>query len=166
LELQASDPTASVEPEILFDKLTYGHWRTWPLPEQQAIETYLYALWPMVLVSLEPTPWTYSDDYLCGIGQALDDLHPCLRYWGQSTNVTALANLAVFVEDNAPAILKERRLQNGFWNNRPHQMEQVLAWMMDATTRLEFERRFEQESEAPWADVIASIVDKLAYIQQ
>jgi len=36
-------------PEIVFSKLTYGAWQTWPGDEQQVIRTFFRVLWLTVL---------------------------------------------------------------------------------------------------------------------
>ena len=64
--------TYEVDIEVLFGKLRYGKWKTWPEIEQEAIRRYLMALWQFAL-SL-PADNYMVDEYLAGIEQAEDDM--------------------------------------------------------------------------------------------
>lgn len=133
-ELQAFHPIHLVEPEILFSKLEYANWRKWPDIEQKAIEDYFDTLWKFILIALEPNPYTYSDDYLCGIGQAVDDLNPFLSDWQATSSPGAVRNLIEFINQNADRLTKEHKLANTFWDKRETQMIQVRDWLLNPLT--------------------------------
>jgi len=57
---------------VLFGKLEYAHWNTWPARERAAVRRYLTVLWLFVLSV--PMEAVKIDEYLCAIGQAEDDM--------------------------------------------------------------------------------------------
>jgi len=64
--------TWELDIEVLFGKLRYGKWETWPEGEQKAIRRYLVSLCRFAL-SL-PADDYMVDEYLGGIEQAEDDI--------------------------------------------------------------------------------------------
>lgn len=64
--------TCELDIEVLFGKLRYGKWDTWPEGEQRAIRHYLMALWRFALSV--PMDAYIIDEYLDGIGQVEDDM--------------------------------------------------------------------------------------------
>jgi hypothetical protein len=130
-----------VHPEIVFDKLPYADWRTWPQDEQRAILTYFEAVWGSVLdVFAYPEA---TDSFLCGIGQAVDDLSPYLSAWRIPSSPARALNFACFIEQNTgfpPNVRAQgRSLQNGFWKDRPLQAAQVFQWLRDPARKAELE---------------------------
>lgn len=150
-----------IDPEILFGKLAYANWYNWDLAEQQSIHAYFEALWSFVLLIHEPTPWTYSDDYLCGIGCAVQTITPFLHQWETFLTRTALANLEGFLEQNEATIVQKRALTNSFWDKRPQQMQEVIAWVLNPHTITTFETAFEAQIDTPIADILSIIINKL-----
>ena len=121
-------------PEILFSKLTYGNWRQWPQREQDALEDYFYALWKFSLLSIEPTPLTYSESFLCAIAQAVDDLSRFLIYWQQSDDPVALRNLAAFIQQNSDCFHRFEKQAQTFWEQRTEQWDQIVNWLTNQHT--------------------------------
>jgi hypothetical protein len=87
-------------------KLRYAEWRTWPVEEQQAIETYLMALWRRTLgryaARFERAPGPYSaEDVLVALAAADDEMQPFLEEWDALARQTeaAVAHLAEFITD-------------------------------------------------------------------
>ncbi len=108
-----------VDEQVVFGKLNYGNWRTWPDAEQAAIRTYLLSAWQFVATrphSADCNDWleslTYVDPQLALEGLAVwEELTPdaatqlsqFLRYngvgitvgsfsWGWATNHQLVAN--------------------------------------------------------------------------
>jgi hypothetical protein len=121
-----------VDLEILFGKLAYGHWKTWPTAEQQAIVQFLHAMWRSVL-SRFPQPDRNVDAYLCAIGQAEDDIRMYLDEWNVAGSAPAACNFASFVHWNTALIPARRltrwKLSNPFWPGRDGTEEQVTTWL-------------------------------------
>jgi hypothetical protein len=55
-ELQASATPIPIDNEILFGKLRYARWRTWPSVEQQAVQTFLLTWGRFLLESYPSSP--------------------------------------------------------------------------------------------------------------
>ncbi len=116
-----------VDIEVLFGKLSYAKWNTWPEPERAAVCRYLMALWLFVL--FVPMEAIAVDEYLCGIGQAEDDLSSYLDVWQNLTMDTATNHLVEFVADQDS--LHKGKLTNAFWQGRREQMSQVVGWLKE-----------------------------------
>lgn len=88
----------------IFNKLEYGHWRTWPAVEIEAIERYCRALWDVLLVS---DAWQFHDYFvaLASIYPHFDDL---LHRWEASANPTAWALLAEEIHEHSRAIFQNK----------------------------------------------------------
>ncbi len=110
---------------ILFGKLKYAHWNTWPSQEHAAVRDYLEALWLFVLSV--PMEAVTIDEYLCAIGQAEEELSHYLTVWQNLQSNTALNHLVEFVE--AQDSLHKGRLMDAFWSGRREQMAQVVEWL-------------------------------------
>lgn len=127
-ELQAEDLTNLCNPEILYGKLSYADWLSWPIEEQQAISLYFDAMWRFLLTSREPDGlYLQAGDYLCAISQAVDVLTPYLEQWAELGS-RPLAHLHRFIEDNRVDLEKDQ-LQSAFWGEQPAQMRQVIQWI-------------------------------------
>lgn len=159
-ELLALRPPGFTDAEVVFRKLPYAEWRRWPGQEQAAIERYFMALWKHMLTQWEPTSCTDVDVYLCAIGQAIDQIEPYLTLWAQSCAGASRAHLLAYVIQNWDAVLKDR-LQNVFWNARPHQMQDVVTWIVSPALRRSLTDQWEADIAAPQADMLAQIIDAL-----
>src|SRR5438128_985979 len=83
-ELMTFDSIGPGHSEIVFSKLRYAGWRTWPEGEQATVESFLSTWWRYVLARCpftgEPL-WTMAGEDLCSIAQTFDDLGPFLMIW-------------------------------------------------------------------------------------
>ena len=147
LEFYPFTGTGWLNPEIVFSKLTYGNWRQWTRTEQAALEAYFHALWKFSLLSIEPTPWTYSEDFLCAIAQAVDDLSPFLAYWQHSDDPIALRNLAAFIQQNCDNFRRFEKQDQTFWAQRTEQWDQVVNWLKNQHTRQDIAAKMQQVPE-------------------
>lgn len=134
--------TGHLCPEIVFGKIRLGNWREWPLIEQKAIEDYFAALWHLTISSIEPTPWTYSEDILCSIAQTTDDISPYLNRWQIGEDLISLQNLSEFIKLKCENI--ESRKVGAFWKKREDQWNQVIQWLTDSNTINYFEVKIEK----------------------
>lgn len=149
LELIAFN-TSYLCPPVVVLKLHDAGWRTWPQEEQAAIEAYLSALWAFALECFpyaDPDGWT-AEECLCTIAQVVDDLGPFLDHWRRSESRAALCHLALLIYENA-ALLPEdpMSLNNGFWDERQPQMDQVTEWLLDPSTGVMLEQAKQQSPE-------------------
>ena len=125
LVTDADSITREVDVEIIFGKLHYAKWQMWPTQEREAVQQYLMALWIFLLAF--PQEAVPIDEYLCGIGQAEDDLTHYLDAWQNTKTDTALNELIAFVVSQDS--LHKRKLTDSFWSGRRVQMSQVVDWL-------------------------------------
>lgn len=117
-----------LDPAMIFNKLHHGEWRTWPEPEQLAVERFFAALWRCVLDT--PTQVLYGDEiegWLCGIAQAVSTLSPYMEMWLTADTENALLNLARFIAETGFADPKQS--PNAYWEERAELFNEVAAWM-------------------------------------
>ncbi len=67
------------EPEIMFGKLRYGRWTTWPIDEQIALRRFFHVLWRDVLARWPNEPTAILS--LSCVAEAEDELLPYLQAW-------------------------------------------------------------------------------------
>ena len=127
--------------EILFGKLTYGHWETWPTFERNAIRTFLDALWSCTLFD----SWhgdeysSETEEWICSIAQVEDDISPYLDKWNKTDTLEADLCLVSLLTKNA--ITQKRNAgRNAFWSGRDAQYEQLKNWVRSAVVAEKLER--------------------------
>ncbi len=114
------------DPAIIYGKLRYGDWLSWPEPEVNAVRRYLMFLWQAVLQS-GPADCDV-EDWLCGISQAEDDLSPYLAAWSHTNSTAAASHLATLVTEHAFVQVDVR--PRNFWAQRKEQFDQVRKWLL------------------------------------
>jgi hypothetical protein len=130
-ELVVITPNSSpafLDPEMIFNKLRYGAWRTWPTEEQTAVEGFLKQVWHQVLS--EPSKNDMFPDiesWLCSIGQCEEDLGPYLRTWLEDDSLSACLALSSFLLSSA-IVLTGTTGRSSFWQGRDAQYNQVQQW--------------------------------------
>lgn len=128
--------TGEVNAEIVFDKLPYGEWRTWPQAEQDAIEQMLPVLWQTRLDTFPSFvnghyDLLWADDVeecLCSIGQLVEDVSPFLATWLHTDSASAIYHLAQF----ANSIVYHNGKVDGYW--QPSQRASLLNWLTNPLT--------------------------------
>ncbi len=148
--------------EAVFGKLTYAQWRTWPQVEQLAVEAYMMELWKHLLMS-SPTRagWDWDvDTWLCSIAQAIDDLGPFLAYWRQAVSIAPLRHLAALLTKNFGDFALYGELGSPFWRGRQDQMEQVVCWLIDPSTREQLTRGTRKYSHGKSGQELAFAIDR------
>ncbi|RZT77218.1 hypothetical protein EV382_0364 [Micromonospora violae] len=138
--------TTELDPSIVLGKLPREQWRTWPAPEQDAIDGYLDAVWRSLLGTypsqvgsfLDPT--TFLDAVVAG-GESVTRF---LGVWDVTLNSAADHHLADTV--------------NGlnFADRRP---TLLTAWLRRETVRDRLYRAFERDHAMPWSDDLARAHD-------
>jgi len=163
LELVIDDP--SFDEVIVPTKLQWAQWQHWPEQERRVIDSYLLAVWRCILGSDDPAPLRrWPDDWVTFIGRIVDDMTSYLALWQDSTVVSARRHLASFVCDNSIYLLPNkgaRTLLDVYWKERPHQMNQVIAWLSEPQRQTQLEQAFFDHATEPWADELAQAADVL-----
>lgn len=73
-------------------------------------------------------------------------------------------NLNVFIEQNWDSLLN-RKLDNSFWSKRETtQMEQVVAWLLNVSTRDRIKAIFEHECPGSTSNAIAEVIPRLTQL--
>jgi hypothetical protein len=119
---------------VVFNKLRFANWANWPIEEQNAIRRYLVAAWKCCLrTNPDDLGLTDAEDWLSGIAQAEDDLHPYLGVWSEEPSVEAARHLAALIVEHQ-FVQDDARPQN-FWSERKEQWAQVREWLLGDTVR-------------------------------
>lgn len=136
-EIQTFSPDWLTDAEVLFGKLDYAKWHTWPTKEQSAIRDFLHWFWAYSLTTTSGL--SNIEERLCSIAQAGEDMTPFLRYWLENLTPTASKHLADLVFINAHHLTVNGRLSNAFWDGHDKEMKQVTAWLNMPATAEAFE---------------------------
>ncbi|WP_052732682.1 hypothetical protein [Hymenobacter terrenus] len=143
---------------LVFDKLAYGCWRTWPLAETEAIEQYFRALWNVVLVS---EAWHFHDYFeaVTGIYPRFEEL---LQQWEVSPAPAAWARLSDEVYEHSRAIFQNKYFNRPFLISVP--LSQAFrAWVMSQPVRDKLFEAFCQCSDKDIAEKMGVAYDLIDY---
>lgn len=157
-ELIVRRPTA-IDP-LVFEKLDYAEWRSWPKVEQDAVDAYLAALWRWAL-TLSPDV-ANAGDLLRGIGLSGHDLVPWLDVWRRDSSSAATDQLALFVLDVSNDL--QLRTLPSYWDPKDHAA--VLSFLLEPDTRARIEEAFVERSDGESGRRLASASDILAKVPQ
>jgi hypothetical protein len=152
-ELISVDDSWTV-PEVVFKKLPYGQWETWPLDERQALTTFFEALWSNVLE--RPFDASSAEECLCCIAQAADDMMHYLDRWRVGQSLAHAKHFAWFVEENS----NWSQHPGPFWDDRPSQVAQIVAWLRDPARKIELELIFVHDD--PDVTMLSNAIESLA----
>lgn len=130
--------------EIIFSKFRHSQWRAWPKAEQDAVESFLQAVWKSVLKQPR-LDGSYGDleSWICAISQSEDDLTPYLRHWEKDESYPACLALSGFLLSSAITHSKKQG-RNEFWANRDTQYEQLQNWVKSAAVHEKLKRASER----------------------
>lgn len=116
-------------PEVLFGKLKYANWQTWPTLERMAIENFLVHFWQSQIEQ----PGNFPNDErietaLGALAYACETIQPFLDDWTQNGHVNALLHLAQFISVVADDIMTKHQVTN-LWGNPEVASQQLLTWL-------------------------------------
>lgn len=124
--------------EILFGKLKYAKWLSWPDDEINAVRDYLRELWLAGLTGFPiegRLPSVFEiETLLASIASAGDDLHPYLRLWTDTEVTEADENLIQFVTMFGSSFSNGATFHDAFWKDAQPQAELLRAWLLMPTT--------------------------------
>lgn len=98
------------EEYIVFNKLNYGQWRTWPPLEIEAIEQYLLALWDVVLISQAGQ----FRDYFTALAGIYPHFNELLQRWEAATAPEVWALLGEEVYYHRESIFRDKYFHGPF----------------------------------------------------
>lgn len=126
-----------VDPELVLGRLNVSEWNQWPVAEHEAVARYLHTLWRYTINC------DFADDgygipeiesWLCGIGQAEEDLSLYLKIWLQADSDEAIRNLALWIVCSGEELTKNKLL-SAYWEGRPAQSAEVIRWVCGPLVR-------------------------------
>lgn len=124
--------------EILFGKLNYAKWLTWPKKEIAAVHAYLSAIWQFGIDSFpieQSLPGVYEiETLLASIAQTGDSLHPYLRAWTETKTLQADRNLVQFVTMYGADFSDEKTLSFAFWEKVGSAAAELREWLLRPDT--------------------------------
>lgn len=127
--------------EVLFHKLAYGHWDSWPKEERTAVTSYLHFFWQTQLKREIGSDLDYSaDTALCCLGNACKSATEFLPALTERDKRQPVRQLGRFVLHNAGLILRKRKLSNTWWDNNRAGEAEVIQWLKSPEV-IEYMRR-------------------------
>lgn len=149
LELTIEHRDEFLDLAVVFGKLAYAHWHSWPPQETRAVDRFLHTYWEYQLnLDIDSPHNDAIDTVLCAEASALESVAPLLADWLAEDSISAKKHLATFVLGNDDSLLRKHKLSNAFWDYgaRPHgevihwlRAEEVLAYLGNAQLPEEFE---------------------------
>ena len=145
---------------VVFGKLDYGRWRTWPTAEIEAIEQYFLALWDVLLGSGSQA-WQFRDYFVAvaGVYPRFDEL---LQRWEARTDPTAWALLGEEVYGNSSVIFTGRYFNGPFLASVPLS-EQFRAWVLSSTVQGKLCETFSRCTDEATAEKLGVAYDVIDY---
>lgn len=142
-----------IDPELLFRKLPYASWGTWPDPEREAILRFARALWRAVIAStpeeLEASGGVES--WMCSIAQFEESLDVYLDDWIEDETESAYRMLAHFVLQEYP--FSSRKVPS-MWGERKEQWMYFLNWFRSPAVLRKLERGVDRWSGEELGDLL------------
>lgn len=155
LELMSDAQERSNLPDlfIIFGKLRHGHCERWPKQEQDAITTYVLALWRWILVGHpgREEDTLVASAYLEAMGDGIDDFTPFLNAWRDMRMPSSLRQLSELIRYHS-------------WSGPLAQNKQILAWLREESTKQMLEEGFYASLDEDWAEELALATEVLEWL--
>ncbi len=137
LHVVAEDPIGC-SPEILFGKLRYANWLSWPEDEVEVLRAYLNALWLTALrtfpVQKELPGFFEIETVLASIASTGASLNWYLNIWTNTPAREADQNLIQFVTLHGDMFSEGRFFTEGFWSDSETQARELRYWLLQPDT--------------------------------
>jgi len=130
-------------PEILFGKLAYAKWLSWPQDEVTAVRNYFYALWQTALSSFpiqERLPAFFEiETVLASIAHSGEAIELYLSIWTATRTKQADQHLIQFVTMYGADFAGGRTFDAAFWEDAKAQAGALRGWLLreDTLQRIE-----------------------------
>ena len=129
-ELTVEHRDEFVDLAVVFGKLSYADWRSWPRREVDAVASFLKAYWEYQLgLDVNDPHDNAIDTVLCAEANAFDSVQPLLDVWLATDLLSARKHLAAFVLLNGDDLILKRRLWNSFWSRDSNPCREVISWL-------------------------------------
>jgi hypothetical protein len=121
-------------PEILFGKLSYAKWQTWPEDEIEAVNAYLRAFWRKALRSFpleEHLPAFFEiEPVLASIARTGEALDWYLNTWTETPTGEADQLLIQFITMHGEEFSNGRTFSEAFWADSKLQAAALRSWLI------------------------------------
>jgi hypothetical protein len=130
LELAIEHRDEFLDLAVVFGKLAYARWYSWPPREIDAVDGFLRAYWEYQLtIDIDSPQDDAIDTVLCAEACACESVKPLLTAWLEEESISAKKHLAAFVLGNNDYLLRKQRLANAFWDYRAKPHDEVICWL-------------------------------------
>lgn len=130
LELSIEHRDDFMDLAVVFGKLKYADFDSWPQIEQDAVNQFFDEYWQYQLA--EPTVYAFHDaidTVLCAIARPLPSVQRFLDVWLATDTDNAKRHLAAFILNNDDTLLEKGRLCNSFWDITAKPHSEVINWL-------------------------------------
>jgi hypothetical protein len=135
--LPAGEP---LEPEVVLSKPAAAGWRSWPLPEQEALEAFAAAYWDAVLAEFPGA--VRAEDALCGLALLTAEVAPYLATWTDDVQASAIRHCARIINTDLAeclASLRPLQLSGPYWMDCQAAHQHAVAWLLEEGRLATFE---------------------------
>lgn len=130
LELTIEHRDDFLDLAVVFGKLKYAHFDSWPQRERDAVNRFFDEYWEYQLNHPIIGAFENSiDTVLCSISNALSSVQRFLDSWIATRTDNAKRHLATFILNNDNTLLKKGRLSNAFWETTGQPHAEVINWL-------------------------------------
>ena len=150
--------------EIIFGRLGYGEWRTWPQKEQDAVQGFLLALWRAALN--EPPSDDLScapeiESWLCTLAQTEADLSLYCSEWLAHPSPNAMWNLAAIIYRTGMRRVDTRAI-SAFWREHMDEAKQIADWLHGEAVRHALAKAIELYSNEPFTEELVAAMNVIS----
>ena len=134
LELSIEHRDDFLDLAVVFGKLKYAQFDSWPQPERDAVNRFFDEYWEYQLA--DPVVDAFEDSIdtvLCSISNALSSVQRFLDAWIATHTDNAKRHLAAFILSNDDSLLKKGRLSSAFWDKTGQPHCEVVTWLKSDT---------------------------------
>jgi hypothetical protein len=138
LELSIEHRDDFLDLAVVFGKLKYARFDTWPQRERDAVNRFFDEYWKYQLNDSAVGTFKDSiDTVLCSLANALSSVQRFLDVWSATCTDNAKRHFAAFILHNDDTLLKKRCLASAFWDTAGQPHAEVVNWLQsDAVFRL------------------------------
>ncbi|QEE27015.1 hypothetical protein FTW19_02720 [Terriglobus albidus] len=121
-------------PEVLFGKLRYANFLSWPPAEIDAVRSFMEQLWKLAIqtypVHHALPGFPEIETLLSSIAQTGVAISPYLLLWSEAATVDATKNLLHFVTLYGEEFADGNTLSAGFWESASEQALELRQWLL------------------------------------
>ncbi len=130
LELSIEHRDDFLDLAVVFGKLKYAQFDSWPQREREAVNRFFDEYWGFQLA--DPIVGAFEDSIdtvLCSISNALSSIQRFLDTWIATRTDNAKKHLAAFILNNEETLLKKGSLSSAFWDTTGQPHSEVVNWL-------------------------------------